>query len=56
MYLFLETKKRNTVPLVKIDDEAKRVTEILDSAKNVYDEINSYHDTKYAYVVDIKKV
>ena len=55
-YISFDTKKRNTVPLVKTDVAAKRITEILSSARTIYEDIDAYHDTKYAYIADIKKV
>ena len=55
-YISFDTKKRNTVPLVKTDVAVKRITEILSSARTIYEDIDAYHDTKYAYIADIKKV
>ena len=53
-YISLETKKRNTVPLVMCENENKRVTEVSDYANNIYANLNLYRDTTYAYLEEIE--
>lgn len=55
-YISFATKKRNTIPLVKDDNVTKRITDISDVAKRIYEEINLYHDSKYAFLEGIKKI
>lgn len=55
-YISFETKKRNAIPLVNTAAGAKRIAEIDEKSKEIYEDIFSYHDTKYAYVVEIEKI
>ncbi len=52
-YISFETKKRNTIPLVHIDGSDKRLTQISDVALNIYNELEQYKDSTYAYVEEI---
>lgn len=53
-YISFETKKRNTVPLIHMEDGDKRIIEISDNAKDIYDKLNRYKDSIYAYAEEIK--
>ncbi len=55
-YVSLDVKKRNTIPLVKCSDGIRRINEVSDYAKKIYDDLEKYHDTKYAYLKEIKRV
>ncbi len=55
-FISFETKKRNTIPLVYTNTGNKRVDLISDYAKELYDNIKSYKDTKYAYIEEIKSL
>lgn len=55
-YISFETKKRNVIPLIKTEDGNQRLIEVSDVAKQIYDEIYNYHDTKYAYIKQIKEI
>lgn len=55
-YVSLNVKKRNTIPLVQDGNKIVRINEVSDYAKRIYQDLESYHDTKYAYVKEIKRV
>ena len=55
-YISFDTKKRNTIPLVKTEQGPKRIDAILPTAKDTYQKIATYKDTKYAYVKSIKTI
>lgn len=55
-YISFETKKRNTIPLVHTEGGNKRIIEISNIALNIYDELNQYKDSTYAYVEEIYKL
>lgn len=52
----VESKKRNVIPLVLVDNEVKRINEVSKKAQKIYKEIDEYQDKKYGYVKTIKKV
>jgi len=51
-----ETKKRNTIPLVYTEEGNKRIDEISTVAKEKYQELKEYKDSKYAYIDKIEKL
>lgn len=53
-FVSFDTKKRNTIPLVKTSNGQIRITDISDISKQIYFELEKYNDTKYAYIDDIK--
>lgn len=55
-YISFDTKKRNTIPLVRTDDGAKRIVDVSLKAFNCYEELDRYKDSKYAYVKKIKNL
>lgn len=55
-YISFETKKRNTIPLVYTSDGNKRIIEVSNNARDKYDELKEYKDSKYAYVEEIEKL
>lgn len=55
-FVSLEVKKRNVIPLIRTNNENVRITEYLEEAKNIYDCIAHFKDTKYAYVEKIKNI
>ena len=55
-YVSLDVKKRNTIPLVQCSGSIKRINEVSEYAKKIYDDLEQYHDTKYAYIKEIKRV
>ena len=55
-YISFNTKKRNTIPLVKPDQGPKRTTAIIPTVQNTYQKIATYKDTKYAYVKSTKTI
>lgn len=54
-YISFDTKKRNTIPLVKTSNGQIRIIDISDISKEIYFELENYHDTKFAYIDDIKR-
>ncbi|MCI8394854.1 MAG: hypothetical protein HFH86_05200 [Bacilli bacterium] len=55
-YISFDTKKRNTVPLVKYFAEAKRILDCSSKAQDFYDRLEQYTDSKFAYILDIKEL
>ena len=54
-YVSIKSKRRIAIPLVDIDNKAVRVTEISLEANKLYNKINNYKASTYAYVEGIKK-
>lgn len=52
-YISYETKKRNSIPLVYNQFGNKRIDLISNNAKEKYEELKLYKDTKYAYIEKI---
>ncbi len=55
-YISFETKKRNTIPLVHVKNENRRINEVSSYAKERYEQLKTYKDSKYAYIENIKKL
>lgn len=55
-YISLDTKKRNVIPLLKINDTSKRIIDVSKKLKNFYLELSNYQDSKYAYIEQIKEI
>jgi len=55
-YISFATKKRNTIPLAKIHNDIKRINAFSDKAQTIYKELETYIDSKYAYVESIKEI
>lgn len=55
-YISFETKKRNTFPLVHTADGDKRIIEVSNNARNIYDKLKQYKESTYAYVEAIKNL
>lgn len=53
-YVSLDVKKRNVIPLIKVNQEVKRIVEVSSLAEEIYFELKNYHDTDFAYVRKIK--
>lgn len=54
-HISIETKKRTVIPLILQNNQIVRINEI-STITPIYDKINNYHDTKYAYIKDIKEI
>ncbi len=54
-HISFETKKRNVIPLILNDNKIIRINE-LSAIEHIYNKIANYHDTKYAYIKDIKEI
>lgn len=52
----VQSKRRNAIPLVLVNDEARRINEVSNKARKIYKEIEEYQDKTYGYVKTIKKV
>lgn len=50
----IDVKKRNVIPLIDLNGNIARINEVNDEAKKIYEEINEYHDKKYAYIRGLK--
>jgi len=55
-YASSETKKRNVIPLIKIENKFIRINEVSNKAKQIYLELSNYQDSKYAYIENIKEI
>ena len=55
-YISFDTKKRNVIPLVRVNNTTKRIVEISDEAKDIYDSLNNYQGYKYAYIETINNL
>lgn len=55
-YISFETKKRNTIPLIYTASGCKRIIEVSDFSKNIYDKLKQYKDSTYAYVDEIEEL
>ena len=55
-YISFETKKRNTIPLVKEKDKNKRINEVSNEAEKIYNNLKDFKDFKYAYIDKIEKL
>lgn len=55
-YVSMDVKKRNVIPLISLKGITKRITEVSDVALESYNYFNTFHDSKYAYVREIKKI
>lgn len=53
-YISIESKKRNTIPLISTANGYKRIIDISEYAKDIYQKIENYHDTKYAFITAIE--
>lgn len=49
-------KKRNVVPLVKVNGVAQRIDKVSSEAKMLLEEFLNFKDKTYAYVEGIKKI
>ncbi len=49
----VEVKKRNVIPLVKWGTGAKRIDEVSEEARQIYERISRYRSKKYAFVPGI---
>ena len=50
----VEAKKRNVIPLVKVNNKIIRIDEVSKLAHKIYKNIDNYNDKKYGYVKNIK--
>lgn len=52
----VNVKKRNVIPLVEVDGKVSRIDEVSNTAKSIYDDIENYHDKKYGYIKNLKRI
>ena len=55
-YISFNTKKRNTIPLLKTKNGNKRINQVSLQSNKIYNSLKNYKDTKYAYIETIKKI
>lgn len=55
-YISFETKKRNTIPLVHTKNGDKRIIDVSSKASKIYNDLNKYQDSTYAYLEDLINV
>lgn len=55
-YVSVNTKKRNVIPLINIENKNIRITEISEEAKKMQEYIKEFKDAKYAYIEEIKEI
>ena len=52
----IDVKRRNVVPLVEVDGKTSRIDEVSESARKIYEDKENYHDKKYGYIKNLKRV
>ena len=52
----IDTKKRNTIPLVQTKAGNVRIDSISKEAKEIYSVLNKYKDLQYAYIPEIEEI
>ena len=55
-YVSFETKKRNTIPLVRTKNGVFRINEVSEYANDLYREFALFKTSKYAYIKELKKL
>ena len=55
-YVSFDTKKRNAIPLIQIDNNSQRINTVSEYAQNLYKKIETEKDTKYGYIGNINKL
>lgn len=55
-YISFDTKRRNTIPLVKTNGGIKRINEISDDSSDLYRKLEQYKDSTYAYIEEIESL
>lgn len=55
-YVSISSKKRNVIPLIKINGKIDRIINVSNPIKTIYHEIATYQDTLYAYVETIAEI
>lgn len=55
-YVSFDTKKRNAIPLIQIDNNSQRINIVSEYAQNLYKKIETEKDTKYGYIGNIYKL
>lgn len=51
-----DTKKRNVIPLLRTSTGNKRIRDISNSSRKIYNDLEEYTSSKYGYVPKIKKI
>lgn len=49
-YISFDTKKRKAIPLIKTSNGNKQITDIQNNSKDVYLNLENFHDTNFAYI------
>ena len=52
----IETKKRNTIPLLQKDGTIDRITNLSSEARDIYQEIDAFQEKGYGFVKSIKTI
>ena len=55
-YISFETKRRKTIPLVLTNSGIERIDEVSSEAKQIYQNIDNFKDTKYGYLKKINQI
>ena len=55
-FISFATKKRNVIPLVRIRDKGKRITDVSKEARQDYTVLEQYQDEPYAYIETIQEI
>ncbi len=55
-WVSFNSKLRNTIPLVNTPSGPRRINEVSELAREIYEDIENYKDSKYAYVKSIKTI
>ena len=55
-YISFDTKKRNTIPLIETSDGNRRIVDVSNRSKRLYEDLKQYKDSQYAYVETIREI
>lgn len=55
-FISFDTKRRNVIPLIRENNKVRRISEIVEEAKKIYQDYECYQDSKYAYLEEIKSL
>ena len=54
-FISFDTKRRNAIPLIQLENESKRIDTVSEYAQNLYNKLTIEKDTKYGYIGNINK-
>lgn len=55
-YISFPTKKRNTIPLVKVCNNVERIVDCSEQSRKIYDKLDRYKDSRFAFIESINNL